>query len=559
MAQERESGRAMKTGGWIAVVMMMISGVASADDRPTLVDAVGEAAATLPRGGMVLGVQNVGGPPRFDMFGTLTASQPDTPAQRLLFEIGSVSKLFTGLLLAQSVLEGKVGLSTTVGSVLDEELAGADPALRAITLEQLATHRSCLPRLPDNLAPADMADPYAEYGHEHLYSALRALQLDGSAPCEVAYSNLGYALLGHLLERVHGASWATLVQRGITDPAGMVDTVQVLDASQAQRFVAAHAGDADAREWTFGVFAGAGALRSTAADMLAFGNALLDPAHALAPAWALAGQLRAELPAWGGGIGLGVLSGSQRGEDFLWHNGGTGGFRSEFRVYPQAQRVEVLLVNNSVLDTEAVYARLDPPATPPVARPSVPTQVGRQASLAGLYRVDRQSTFTVLLRDGELWVRLTGQPFLPVRHIGNDRFSYEAVAAELQFERDDSGAATGLVLFQNSREMRAQRLDEAPPELHFPEREALDAYVGTYTLAPGAVFTLSVNADTLFAQLSGQPALPVFAVAEDRFDYDVVPASLQFERGDDGRVEAVVLHQGGIEQRAMKDDRPGGR
>lgn len=532
---------------------VLLPSMAQAADSPTatLESAARDSAAKLERGGIVVGVHEHGKAAKYSAFGTLEVVAKDAPPETLIFEIGSISKLFTGLLLAQAVVEGKVALADPIDKYLGDGLGKANAKVRGITLEQLATHRSCLPRLPDNLAPKDPADPYVDYDATALYAFLSAHTLDGTPPCDSQYSNLGFGVLGQVIEAVYGQPWAAVVAEKIAEPAGMIDTVQTLDPARARRFVSANAGAAAASPWQFDVIAGAGALRSTAADMLSLGDALLDPEHPLAPAWKLASTLRADVPAVGGRIGLAVMEGKQRGEPYFWHNGGTGGFRTEFRIYPVARRVEALLINNAALDPGAVYAHLEPPAATVTGQTETAIGAERLAELTGVYAIDSQERFTILLRAGKPWARLTGQSFLPIFHSKDERFFYKAVPAELQFVRDGKGSVTEVVLFQNSREFHAKRSGEAPALL-FPDAKALADYVGSYQLAPGAEFKVSINADTLFAQLTGQQALPVFAVAADRFDYDAVVASLAFERDAQGKVVALVLHQNGAEQRAPK-------
>ena len=164
-------------------------------------------------------------------------------------------------------------------------------------------------------------------------------------------------------------------------------------------------------------------------------------------------------------------------------------------------------------------------------------------ALTGVFASGPQARFTVIRRDDHLHVRLTGQPFFPVKCIGKDRFRYDAVAAELQFVREKD-AVTSLVLHQNGREVPAKRSGEAP-HLEFPDAKTLDAYAGEYSLFPGKVFTISRKDDTLLAQLSGQPAVPVFATKTDWFEYDVVEAALEFQRDKSGTVTGLILHQNG--------------
>ncbi|MCW1913568.1 DUF3471 domain-containing protein [Luteolibacter sp. GHJ8] len=135
--------------------------------------------------------------------------------------------------------------------------------------------------------------------------------------------------------------------------------------------------------------------------------------------------------------------------------------------------------------------------------------------------------------------------------MAKDRFRYLDVPAELQFARENEKVAS-VVLHQNGREIAAKRTDAPPPAILFPSEEELQAYTGEYSLGPLATFTITIKGGNLFAQLSGQPAVPVFATKPDHFEYDLVKAALEFERGDDGKVASLVLHQNGIKQRAKR-------
>lgn len=130
------------------------------------------------------------------------------PPEKLVFEIGSITKVFTGLLLAQAVVEKKVTLEKTLGSLLAGQVKFVDPRVAAITLKQLATHTSGLPRMPDNMgADATEEDPFANYDEKLLLNFLSTAKLEGEGPFSCSYSNLGMGLLGYLLGGVYQMPW----------------------------------------------------------------------------------------------------------------------------------------------------------------------------------------------------------------------------------------------------------------------------------------------------------------------------------------------------------------
>lgn len=183
--------------------------------------------------------------------------------------------MFTGLLLAQAVEKGDLSLDDSLGKLLAGTVSFQSPATSAITLRQLITHSSCLPRSPPGMAESfNLADPYANYTRSDLWADLRSSKLESMPPCAAVYSNLGMGLVGELLSHHYNKSWADLVSERITQPLGIKDTVQNL-GDKDFRFAQGHNNRAKVQGWEFKALAGAGALRSTASDMLVFSRAMM--------------------------------------------------------------------------------------------------------------------------------------------------------------------------------------------------------------------------------------------------------------------------------------------
>lgn len=524
----------------VACLSLALCGIAPGE-KP-LAEAARPFAGKLPAGCIVTG-EWLDGKTSISIVGK---PEPDgVAAEKRVFEIGSISKVFTGLLLADAVLAGKVRLDSSLAEILGKEQAFADPRVGKITLLQLATHTSGLPRLPSNMGPDpdNSADPYGSYDRKLMLAFLATAKLDRAPPFPASYSNFGVGLLGELLAQVHGKPWAGLVTEKITGPLGMSDTLMVPGKDQAARLAPPYRGKRPGTSWTFQSMAGAGALRSTAADLLAFGQALLDPDKTpLSAAIKEMLKVRAPYDDMGAEIGLGILIGKVDGRREYSHSGGTGGYRTVLQVIPELKRVRVVLINNDAIPAESVLlaTRDDRPSRAPERK----LAEEELDAFTGVFDMGPQARFTVLRRGDELHVRLTGQPFAPVVPVGKDRFRYTGVAAELQFTRD-GGTVASLTLHQNGREIPAKRSGDAPANLTFPGAEELKAYPGEYELAPGKVITVTANNGTLFARLTGQPAFPVFQTEPGRFEYDVVEAALEFQREKDGPVTGLVLHQNG--------------
>jgi CubicO group peptidase (beta-lactamase class C family)/membrane protein DedA with SNARE-associated domain len=277
--------------------------------RPLVAD------GTVP--GVVYAVVTPGG----QATGHLSRSGSEPLGPHVLLEIGSVTKVFTALLLADMAERHEVGLDDPIARHLPPAVAQACPAADRITLRQLATHTSGLPRLPRNLYPLWLrhpADPYAGYSTEHLYRALR--RASNPAPAPYLYSNYGFGLLGHLLSHTAGRPYAELLAQRVTGPLGLTETV--IGVPDGHPAATGHRRGRPTARWHLGALAGAGALNSTAADLARFLSASLHP-----EATGLRSAIEAiQRPAESQQTGLGWHISSPAARPVLWHNGGTGGF-----------------------------------------------------------------------------------------------------------------------------------------------------------------------------------------------------------------------------------------
>ena len=538
----------------ISFLLLSLGRAAGAAELPPLAEQAASWASSFSHGAVAT-AEKRDGKWTFAMAGQpFAAGHTPVPAERVIFEIGSISKVFTGILLADAVQAGKLELDDPLAKRLPVKFA--DPAVSAVTLKQLATHTSCLPRLPGNMTSAADADPYAPYDNRALFEYLAGAKLEGKPPCAASYSNLGFGILGVVLETAWGKPWAELVREKIAVPLGMTDTVQELSADQKSRFAEPWSGNERAQPWTFKALAGAGSLRSTLADMSRFADALLAGAKGpLGHVWPLLAGGHADMPAVGGKIGLGLIQAKDSGEDAYMHDGGTGGFRSTVQVRPGSGRAVVVLASNAAAEPQSLLSAWQAVGREPVKRTEITLPGQALDEYVGVYAIDSSARFTLLRRGDGLIARLTAQPFAPIFASAKDEFFYKVADAQLSFQRDASGKIKGLTLHQNGRDIPAMREEGPPPHIEFPDAATLAEYVGEYDFGqfqPGATITVGVMDETLTVMLTGQPPLPVFAIGKDRFESDFVKASLTFERDAASKVVAVVLHQNGMDMRSPR-------
>jgi len=483
-------------------------------------------------------------------FGTLDDGK--APDGDTVYEIGSITKTFTATLLARAVLAGAVTLDTPVAQLLPD-FKIPSRGNKEITLGQLATQHSGLPRLPSNLLPKDGADPYADYDAAKLKAFLAGYQLPRDPDAGYEYSNLGFGLLGYALAQSEHTSWDALTNEAILKPLGMTMSGTALSDAMRARLAAGHDSLGNAiKNWDFDAMAGAGAIRSTANDMLRYLKANMGiDASPLTAAMKLAQEPRSDANKTNR-IGLAWMT-SRTG--IAWHNGQTGGYRSYLGFTADRQHGVVILSNTAIDIDDLGFATLNPRV--PLARTDKAIVLPTAAldEVVGTYKLADKFLLKVFRVNDALFVRATGQGPIPIFPSAPNEFFAKAVRASASFTRDSSGAVNGLVLHQNGdRTATKLSASEIPPE---PQEIALDAatsgdVAGKYQFDSGDVLDVALKDDHLEAQVTGQAAVPIFASGKDRFFYKVVDVQLDFERDGGGKVVAVVLHQTGRDVRVPR-------
>jgi CubicO group peptidase (beta-lactamase class C family) len=278
-------------------------------------------------------------------YGRLTDFSDQPVDGDTVFEIGSVGKTFTTLLLQDMIERGQMKLDDPVAMYLPDPIKLPSHGGKQITLQHLATHTSGLPGIPDNLEPKRADNPYADYTVDRLYAFLARFPLTREPGAIAEYSNLGMGLLGHAIERKAGANYESLVIDRICRPLGMDSTRITLTPEMKARFATAHNKFGEpVRHWDVPTLAGAGALRSTANDLLKYVSANIG----LAPAALTPLMERTHLHGLAWQI---VLEG--HGTKVIGHGGGTAGCSAFVGFDKAAGRGAVVLTNiSSVIDIE---------------------------------------------------------------------------------------------------------------------------------------------------------------------------------------------------------------
>ena len=411
--------------------------------------------------GIAVGVVGKDGSRRTVAYGPNAGVQPFDAST--VFEIGSITKTFTTAILADMVKRGEVSLGDPVAMLLPSGTVVPSRDGREITLFDLATQSSGLPSIPTNFAPKDQANPWADYSTQQLYDYLTSYQLTRGIGEKYEYSNVGMGLLGFALAQRAGMSYEDLVVARVLTPLQMADTRITLTAALQLRLAPGHhpAGGI-AKNWDLTTLAGAGALRSTVNDMLMYIRANADSTSK--PLGATLAMSHGERHAAGSpmvtiGLGWHRLR-TPTGNWIVWHNGGTGGYRS-FTGYSEKTGEGIVVLANTANSVDDLGFHLLDPSFPLQSVPKQRTEVSLPESTLERYvgTFELAPTFAIALtREGaQLFLQATGQPRFPLFAEKEDEFFLKVVDAQVTFTKDTAGVVTGLVLHQNGAHQLAKK------------------------------------------------------------------------------------------------------
>lgn len=484
------------------------------------------------------------------------ASRPGTPAisaDRHAFEIGSITKVFTGLLLAEAAVRGELRLDDAVEAQLGFPLR--DSAGQPLRYVDLATHRSGLSRLAPNMKAANEADPYADYREAQMLEALRGYQGTRRRDEAFEYSNYATGVLAWLLGQRAGQPLTQLLQQRIYTPLGLGQPAEL------PRVLGHNAQGAPVPAWNFTEpTAGAGAIVMSAAQLARFGQAALGQfEHPLRQAFALALQEQSPLgPQPGLQMGLGWMLAERGNRRLATHDGATFGFTSSLWLNLSDKRGGLVLSNAAVGVTDIAMHLMDErrPLRDPVAERGVTGQTAQSVSaeqlapLAGIYAASPMFKLTVRMRDGKLYAQATGQGEFELYAKGPRRFFAKITPLEIEFA-GDSGQPDGLVIAQGGGTMPLRREGEEARDPML-QQEALQPLAGVYALNDGFKLTVRVKDARLFAQATGQDEFELFGKRGPReFVARVAPLTIRFEAGEPA--PALLLEQAGREMRFVRE------
>lgn len=395
-------------------------------------------------------------------FGRVEAGSDIVPDEHTIYEIGSITKVFTGLLMARMIEDKLIKAGDPVESCLPTGMKMPRFGEKQITLLHLATHHSGLPRMPGNFTPADPANPYADYTFAMMADFLAKHKLITEPGDHYLYSNLGVGLLGQALAHKSGGAYEELLRSRILKPLGMNETSVTLNSEMSARLAKGEGLDGHiVKNWDLSVFVGAGGIRSSVHDMLIFASANIGLSEtALQAAMKMSQKRQRDTERVGHGIALGWHI---RPDGIVWHNGQTGGYHSFFALNGKTQEAVVVLSNTASKIVDELGGKLIEvlkgwKVEPIKFRKTIELKGETLEVFVGRYAMTPEFILTVTREGDELMVQATGQSKFRVYPESGNRFFYKVVDAQISFTVGKDGSATGLVLHQNGKDMAAERL-----------------------------------------------------------------------------------------------------
>ena len=499
--------------------------------------------------------------------------------EHTIYEIGSITKVFTAILLAQQVIDGKLKLDDPIKNYLPDGVKVPQRGANEITFGNLSDHTSGLPRMPTNFAPADPLNPFADYTVDQLYSFLSGYELTRDVGSAYEYSNLAQGLLGHILALNAGIPYESLMIKTIAKPQRMKETKITLDEKMKENLATGYDSGAEAKNWDLPTLAGAGAIRSSTYDMLKFLSANIGYLKTpLQTAMNKTHEVRHD-KAGGMSVGLGWHIMKGKNGDVIWHNGGTGGYRAFAGFVKETGEGVVLLTNSTRSIDDIGFHLLNPGSDLLTVKPGIAAELRKTIDAKG---VEAAKTLFYDLKEnkpdeydfseedintlGYSYMEKNLEAALAIFKMNIDMFPassnvYDSYGEALLKNGDKDLAIEN---YKKSVEINPgntngiQALEKMGVKIQIEDVEVpeaiLDTYVGTYELVPGFNIVITREGKQLFGQATGQEKFELFAKSNVEFYLKVVNAQVLFNVNEQAAVESLTLFQNGQKTKGKKID-----
>jgi serine-type D-Ala-D-Ala carboxypeptidase/endopeptidase len=512
---------------------------------------------------------------RYYNFGTKTLNGAPVD-EHSIYEIGSISKVFTGILLAQAVQDGKLKLDDPIKKYLPAEVKVPTRNGVEITLGNLSDHTSGFPRMPGNFAPANPANPFADYTVKQLYEFISGYELTRDIGDKYEYSNLAVGLLGHILAMQAGTTYEELMIKTIARPLGMNETKITFNDKMKKNLAMGHSQGKQVENWDLPTLAGAGAIRSSTFDMLKFLAANMGLTKtSLRQAMDKSHEVRHD-KAGASRVGLGWHIMKGKNGDVISHGGGTGGYRTFAGFVKETGMGVVVLTNSNAGADDIGFHLLNPDAPLQTIKPSATNEMrdviekqGIDAGIAQYYKRKRMNLGTYDFSETAL--NDLGYSYMD-KNLPTALAIFKLAIAEYPTSSNVYDSYGEALLKNGQKELAIENykksvelnpantssieaLKKLGVNLDFSSIDVpeatLDTYLGTYELQPGFNIDVTREGKQLFTQATGQSRFEVYPKSQTEFYLKVVVAQISFNVVE-GKVESLTLFQNGQSMKGKK-------
>jgi D-alanyl-D-alanine carboxypeptidase len=472
-----------------------------------------------------------------------------------VFRLGSITKQFTAAAIMKLADEGKLSVDDEITRFLPDYPTQG----HTITIEHLLTHTSGIFSYTN--IPGYMAGPEirADLTTEELIEVFDDLPMQFAPGTRWEYSNSAYVLLGAIIEKVSGQSYAEYVREHLFKPLGMDRSHygghQIIPG-RVQGYGEGPDGIVNAPYLSMTQPHAAGSLLSTVDDLARWNAGLFGGDVISAESLERMTTDFTLTDGEGTGYGYGLAIGTFRGEPSISHGGGIHGFATYGMWLPDSGVYVAVLSNNpgNRVSPEFLATALAAEAIgkPYPVREVIELDAETLSEYVGAYRIDEDTVREVTVADGQLFTQRSGGGRTPAFPHADDAFFYEQSRSHFVFERDDAGAVVRMLMYQqggDEAEVAVRDTEVVSDERETAEvsPELYDLWAGDYQIGPAFVLTVRREGDRLISQATGQPPFELHPSSSTRYFVREFPAEIEFIPGDDGRASKIVLHQGGQE------------
>ncbi len=397
---------------------------------------------------------------RYFNFGKTSVKGKDVD-ENTIYEIGSITKVFTGILLAQQVLDVDLKLDDKINDYLPDEVKVPVMGEKEITFGNLTDHTSGLPRMPPNFDNFTSLNSYAEFTVNQMYEFISNYQPTRTVGSGFEYSNLAQGLLGHLLAENKNTTYEKLMIQTIALPLEMNDTKIEFDQRMRDNLALGHAGREVMENMYLPAIVGAGAIRSSTSDLAKFISANMgNIENPLIPAMELS-HLERHDKANNKGVGMGwIIKKGKRG-DVISHAGGTYGYRA-FAGFIKESHIGVVVLTNSFIGVDDIGQHLLDPSSKlkkvKTKEEAIEINDTTLEKYVGVYEINPELMLSLTLEESQLYAQATGQQKYKIYGETETVFFLTISEAKIEFMFSND-VVTSLLFTDFGQTMRVEKIE----------------------------------------------------------------------------------------------------